>query len=146
MNVGINVTIDSNDAHAIADWWAETLGWTVEPTDQALVDRALESGLASAADLTSHNGIRVWASGAAICPPDEAGRPGRRRILFNNVPEPKTVKNRMHFDLHFPDEDAAAVRSRLEGRGAVFLYECTQGPFSWYTMQDPQGNEFCISR
>ena len=37
------------------------------------------------------------------------------------------------------------VRARLEARGAKFLYDAQQGPYSWYTMADPEGNEFCLT-
>lgn len=144
MSVAFNVTIDSNDAHTIAQWWSETLDWVVEPTDEAVIDGALASGAATAQDVKVHRGRRVWASGSAICPPDQVGRPDRRRILFNNVPEPKTVKNRLHLDLRFPGQEPARVRAELERRGAAFLYEKAEGPSHWYTMADPQGNEFCI--
>ncbi|NKX51819.1 VOC family protein [Arthrobacter deserti] len=69
---------------------------------------------------------------------------GRRRILFQDVPEPKTVKDRLHLDVRLDGEDKDAVRSRLQARGAVFLHEGRQGPRSWYTTADPEGNEFCI--
>ena len=68
----------------------------------------------------------------------------RQRMVFQRVPEPKTVKNRMHLDLH-PGTDKDELREQLVARGASFLYPGNQGPFTWYTMADPEGNEFCIS-
>ena len=59
------------------------------------------------------------------------------------VPEPKSVKNRMHLDLR-SDEDAGAVRERLLALGATKLSEGRQGPHTWWTMADPEGNEFCV--
>ena len=145
MAYNIQIVVDCADPHRQADWWAETLGWELEPTDQGLIDRALAAGQASAADTIVHNGIRVWKTGAAISPRTEADGLGRRRILFQQVPEPKTVKDRIHLDLRLDGDDKDAVRSRLEARGAVFLHEGREGPFSWYTMADPEGNEFCLA-
>ncbi|MFI0357657.1 VOC family protein [Actinomadura sp. 9N407] len=63
--------------------------------------------------------------------------------LLQRVPEPKTVKNRMHPDLRVADMDAELAR--VTGLGATVV----RGPFSddgWLTtvMADPEGNEFCL--
>ena len=66
-------------------------------------------------------------------------------MYFQLVPEPKGSKNRLHLDLQFgPDERVAEVE-RLERLGATRLFEGSQGPHSWVTMADPEGNEFCVS-
>lgn len=145
MTYSIQIVIDSADPHTQADWWAETLGWTVEPTDQNFIDRMMAAGYAQPGDVTEHNGIRVWSTGAAVCPPGEVDLPGRQRLLFQTVPEPKTVKNRIHLDIRLGADDRDAKRSELEKRGARFLHQGSQGPHIWYTMADPEGNEFCIS-
>ncbi|WP_323959264.1 VOC family protein [Arthrobacter sp. JZ12] len=144
MAYNIQVAIDCADAHAQADWWAETLGWVVEPTNQDLIDEMLAAGYAKESDVIEHNGVRVWKDGAAICRPDEVGMKGRQRVLFQPVPEPKTVKDRIHLDINLDGDDKDALRSALEKRGAKFLYQANQGPHVWYTMTDPEGNEFCI--
>jgi hypothetical protein len=92
-----------------------------------------------------HRGTLVWKDGAAICPADELETRDRRRILFQLATEAKTVKNRVHWDVHLAGDDKDDVRGRLQARGAAFLWEASQGPHSWYTMADPEGNEFCIS-
>ncbi len=69
--------------------------------------------------------------------------PGAPRVLFQAVPEPKTVKNRVHLDLRGED-DPAALRERLIERGATALHDGRQGPHTWVTMSDPEGNEFCV--
>ena len=66
--------IDSADPHGLADWWAEALGWQVEPQDGAFIRRMVESGAASEEDTTTHRGALVWRLGAALRSPDE-GRP-----------------------------------------------------------------------
>jgi hypothetical protein len=63
------------------------------------------------------------------------------------VPEPKTVKDRIHLDLQ-RDLDAAGRQievERLIALGATKLWDGQQGPSSWVTLADPEGNEFCIS-
>jgi predicted enzyme related to lactoylglutathione lyase len=42
------------------------------------------------------------------------------------------------------DDDVEEVRRRLVERGATVLYAMQQGPTSWVTMADPEGNEFCV--
>jgi len=54
------VTVDSSDPHTLADWWAETLGWEVEPSDEAFIRRMISEGYASEDDTTIHNGVLVW--------------------------------------------------------------------------------------
>lgn len=64
-------------------------------------------------------------------------------ILFLNVPEAKTVKNRLHLDLR-PENQAAEVE-RLLGLGARQV-DIGQGNVTWVVLADPEGNEFCILR
>jgi predicted enzyme related to lactoylglutathione lyase len=59
------------------------------------------------------------------------------------VPEPKTVKNRIHLDLLPPGEDQQAELVRLTGLGATVLADQPPGA-SWIVMADPEGNEFCL--
>jgi hypothetical protein len=60
-------------------------------------------------------------------------------MWFNRVGEPKTAKNRLHFDLR-PLTTMEEEVVRLEGLGAsiVARYEAIT------TMRDPEGNEFCV--
>jgi Glyoxalase-like domain len=55
---------------------------------------------------------------------------------FDQVAEPKTVKNRIHWDVTVPDV-APLVKA-----GAAVLRE-PGGDISWYVLADPEGNEFC---
>ena len=66
--------------------------------------------------------------------------PGRARIWFQAVPEPKSVKNRMHLDLRSDDAEAEVLR--LTGLGARVLYRFEQ----LVCLADPEGNEFCVLR
>ena len=62
-------------------------------------------------------------------------------LLFVRVPEPKTVKDRLHLDFR-PDDQAAEV-ARLEALGAVRVH-VGQADASWVVLADPEGNEFCV--
>jgi glyoxalase superfamily protein len=141
MATDVQIVIDSGDPHGLADWWAETLGWEVEPQDEAFIRRMVEAGAATTEDTTTHRGALVWRAGAALNSPD-AGRP---RVLFQLVPEAKTVKNRVHLDLRVGDERREDEVARLLTRGATELHRGAQGPSRWVTMADPEGNEFCVA-
>lgn len=85
MAYDFQVVVDCARPHELADWWAETLGWQVEPSDAAFIRRMIDEGLATEADTTTHRGGLVWIGGAAIRHPDglDSGRP---RVLFQQVP------------------------------------------------------------
>lgn len=144
MAYDFQIAIDCANPHTLADWWAETLGWVVEPSDEAFIRRMVAEGHATEDQTTTHNGVLVWREGAAIQHPDgkESGRP---RMLFQLVPEAKTVKNRAHLDLRVGSENVERELARVTERGATFLHRGQQGPHSWITMTDPEGNEFCLS-
>lgn len=60
------------------------------------------------------------------------------------VPERKTVKNRLHFDLRADGVTTAEELGRLLALGARRTDE-GQGPdLSWVVLADPEGNEFCL--
>ncbi|MBO0832084.1 MAG: VOC family protein [Actinobacteria bacterium] len=145
MAYDFQVIMDSSDPHALADWWAEALGWTVEEQDPDFIHRMIAEGYATDADTTRHDGRLVWRTGAAIRHPDGPASGHRKRIVFQLVPEHKTVKNRMHIDVWVGEENVSAEVSRLLGQGATFLHNGREGPHTWVTLADPQGNEFCVS-
>ena len=140
MATDFQVTVDCSAPHDLADWWAEALGWQVEPQDEAFIRRMVDGGYAAEADTTRHRGALVWRTGAAITSPE----PGRPRVLFQLVPEAKTVKNRLHLDLRVGDERREAEVARMVGMGAWELWRAAQGPLQWVTLADPEGNEFCV--
>jgi predicted enzyme related to lactoylglutathione lyase len=107
----IAVSIDCADAGALADFWAKALRRTVNPGASAEY--------------------------AAIEATDPASGP---RLAFHKVPEPKTVKNRLHLDLvsdQFQDET-----DRLVSLGASPVRDFTTPNARWTTFADPEGNEF----
>ena len=146
MTLNIQIAVDCRNPHELADWWAETLEWAVEPQDEAFIRSMIDQGFATEAETKLHQGKLVWGAGAAIRPPDELESASpERRILFQTVPEEKTIKNRVHWDVRLAGIDKDEARAALEARGATFLWTASQGPHSWHTMADPEGNEFCIS-
>jgi len=56
------------------------------------------------------------------------------------VPEPATVKNRLHLDII--TDTFAAETERLPGLGARRLRDVQRGKFRWATFADIEGNEF----
>jgi hypothetical protein len=66
-------------------------------------------------------------------------------LLLQRVPEPKTVKNRMHLDIVTTDIETEV--HRLEALGARRIDDHAQsfGGTDWVRMADPEHNEFCVS-
>ena len=145
MPFDFQIAVDASQPHVIADWWAETLGWVVEPSNEAFIRRMIAEGYATDDDTIKHNGALVWRTGAAIRHGDELNGGTRPRILFQLVPEAKTVKNRVHLDLRVGQENVEAEVAKLTERGATYLHRASQGPHWWVTMADPEDNEFCVS-
>ena len=140
MTIAIQVSLDCADPHSQARFWADALGYEVV-FDEAAIREIMAQGWATDEDVTSFEGKLVWKTGAACS--DLAG--ARPRMYFQQVPEPRLVKNRVHLDLHLQGEDRATEVARLVALGATVLYEGAQGPQTWVTMADPEGNEFCVS-
>jgi hypothetical protein len=138
------VVVDCADPHVLANWWAQTLGWQVEPSDEAFIRRMVSAGHATEADTRLYNGVLVWREGQAIRHPEGLQR--APRVLFQLVPEAKSVKNRMHLDVRLGADDVEAAVAGLIARGATALHHGRQGPHAWVTLADPEGNEFCVSR
>ncbi|WP_309112887.1 VOC family protein [Saccharothrix sp.] len=65
-------------------------------------------------------------------------------VEFVRVDEPKSVKNRLHFDVVPPaDGDLRLEVARLEAQGAVRA-DVGQRDVEWVVLADPEGNEFCV--
>lgn len=78
--------------------------------------------------------------GLAIGPADGAWP----RIDVFKVPEAKTVKNRLHFDLRAEDLSTAEELHRLEALGARRVDVGQSPEDTWVVLADPEGNEFCL--
>jgi len=145
MPYDFQITVDATEPHPLAGWWAQTLGWMVEPQDEAFIRRMIAEGHATDAETMVYDGSLVWRAGGAIRHPGHQGDLTRPRILFQQVPEAKSVKNRLHLDVRVGAENVDAQVAALAERGARFLHEGWQGPHRWVTMADPEGNEFCVT-
>jgi catechol 2,3-dioxygenase-like lactoylglutathione lyase family enzyme len=64
-------------------------------------------------------------------------------IVFLPVPEPKTIKNRVHLDVKAIGGDQQAEVERIVALGARRI-DIGQGEVSWVVLADPEGNEFCV--
>ena len=71
------------------------------------------------------------------------GRPGPK-LLLQQVPEAKTVKNRMHLDIDATDIEAEAARLEALGARRVAADPIHEHDTNWILMADPEGNEFCV--
>jgi hypothetical protein len=113
-----NFSIDARDPRAQVAWWAQVLDDFV-PDDSG--DEEDDDG-------------------------DEAGLrgPGGRWLLFLRVPEPKTVKNRMHLCLRPVDRTRDEEIDRLLALGATVVDDLRDGATGWAVLADPEGNEFCV--
>ncbi|MFE7836390.1 VOC family protein [Streptomyces sp. NPDC057474] len=144
------LVIDTRDAQPLADFWAAALGYEVEDPS-ALITHLLSTGGLPEAAVAEHNGHHVFRGYAAVRHPDDLYDPftgiGKgRRLLFQDVPEPKTVKNRLHIDIHAESDGLDALVARLETLGATRVEEFDKGPAGhWWMMRDPEGNEFCVA-
>ena len=88
-----------------------------------------------------------WNDGASSSDPESVGP----KLYFQKVPEPKTMKNRLHMDLDIAVvSDPVAVRvadieaeaARLELAGATVLQRVSDHGHFHVGMRDPEGNEF----
>ena len=98
---------------------------------------------------------RFW-SGVTGRPQDPEDRPGDREtqvllaegpvLYFNQVPESKKIKNRIHLCLR-PETSREQEVERLLSLGATFVADRRNPDGSgWAVLADPEGNEFCVLR
>ncbi|MEV6981112.1 VOC family protein [Sphaerisporangium sp. NPDC051017] len=119
-----DVVVDCRHPAPVARFWAAVLdGYAVAPYDEAELERLRGMGVDDPEDDPT---VLVEAPGRAP------------RFFFVLVPEPKTVKNRLHLDLTCDDVESEVAR--LVGLGARVI-AAREG---WTTLADPEGNEFCL--
>ena len=110
------ITFDCSHALTLAGFWSEAVG---RPIDQ-------EGDMAA-----SEFFARI---------PGDGNDP---MMMFIQVPEGKTAKNRMHLDMN--STDPAAEVERLVGLGASVIHTKNEYGMQWTTLADPEGNEFCVA-
>jgi hypothetical protein len=144
MAIGVQVVFDCADPDRLARFWAEALGYKLQDPP---------AGYGSWEDWARDQGIpeERWNDASAVVDPDGHGP----RIYLQRVPEPKTVKNRVHLDLNVTGgpsagpveqrrEQVEAEVERLLGLGATRQRAVEELGVYWVVMQDPEGNEFCV--
>ncbi|CAL9301719.1 VOC family protein [Streptomyces olindensis] len=142
------VVIDANDPHAQAGFWAAALRYEVED-NSALIEKLLRFGALPEEATVEFHGRRAFRDLIAVRHPEdpfeeESGTGLGRRLLFQRVPETKTVKNRLHLDLHPGEGRRDEEVARLEGLGASVLRRVKEQGGEWVVLADPEGNEFCV--
>jgi hypothetical protein len=140
----IQVVIDCTDPARLAEFWASALYYEVQSPPDGFESwhEALQAWGVPESD---------WNSASAVVDPDGTGP----RIYFQRVPEPKTVKNRVHLDIHAggghdasPEERRGRVDTeveRLQSQGASVIRVVEERDERWVVMADPEANEFCVS-
>ncbi|MGH3517978.1 MAG: VOC family protein [Haloechinothrix sp.] len=111
-----DLCLDANDHHALADWWCAAIGYVHRDT------------LAHEDD----DWVRPDDWPVPIVDPEGLGP----LIWIVPVPEPKTVKNRMHLDVWGTTEELLA-------HGATMI-RAHDDEIEWDVLADPEGNEFCV--
>ncbi|TDC53932.1 VOC family protein [Jiangella ureilytica] len=152
MSRHVQITFDAHDPRALSSFWRDVLGYAYPaPPGADLPDGA--DPLAAWDEFLTRIGVpeEQWNSRSAIEDPDGDGP----RLFFQQVPEDKVAKNRVHLDVRAApglegDERMAALEAecdRLVALGAtrVRRFEPDE-PWSggFIVMTDPEGNEFCL--
>ena len=121
MTLKINhITIDAHQPDEISRFWAAAMGWAEDPDDP---------------NLPEHDE-------AAILSPDKS-----QTLLFERVPEGKSVKNRVHLDVMPTDRTRDEEVAHLIEMGATLYADHRRSDGGgWVVLQDPEGNEFCVER
>ncbi|WP_333770019.1 VOC family protein [Streptomyces sp. IBSBF 2435] len=140
MALTIGLTLDCKDAKLLAGFWKTALGYVDEPPPAPFATR--EEWFASFG-LPADDSVD---DAAWLCDPDGLGP----RLSLLKVPEPKTVKNRLHIDVRVPghgtpEERWARIRAKSEQ--LVKAGGTTVEEFDGHhiVMADPEGNEFCVA-
>jgi hypothetical protein len=143
MAIQVQVVFDCGDPRRLAEFWALALGYMLQPPPDGFA--SWEEFLTSIGVPESEMNTRN-----AVVDPDGVGP----RLLFQRVPEPKTVKNRVHLDLYAggrgPMSESeraervdAKVRQLTDAGASLFKVMEERGE-RWVVMRDPEGNELCV--
>jgi hypothetical protein len=116
------IVIDCDKAPNLARFWASVIdGYSIRPYDDAEIARLASLGRTPATDPT----VAVDGPGPTL--------------FFQEVPEKKSSKNRLHLDIEVVDRLAEVERLTAGGATVVGHYD------TWSVLQDPETNEFCLS-
>lgn len=145
--VRFQTTVDCDDPHAQAAFWAAALGYLLEdPHD--LVEAVVAAGYADRdRDTAEVGGRSVFAGMTGIVHPDDVDAPRghKRRLLFQRVADRDAgAKNSWHLDLNVGREHIDAEVERLTALGATVRQRVDEPSGFHTTMADPEGNLFCV--
>ncbi|MDG4858036.1 VOC family protein [Streptomyces sp. T-3] len=116
----VQIAMNARNDSALGRFWADALGWSTSVEEPGVVTNLEPEGFA-------------YPDPAAVC------------IDVITVPEPKTVKNRVHIDLATTSAaHQAELVARLKDLGATPA-DVGQGDVPWTVLADPEGNEFCVA-
>jgi hypothetical protein len=152
MSREIQVTFDAHDPAALSSFWRDALGY-VHPGPPGVELPAGADPLAAWEEFLERVGVpkEERNTRSAIEDPDGRGP----RLFFQQVPEDKVAKNRVHLDVRAApglqgEERMAALEAecdRLVALGARRVSRSEPEPpmsFGFIVMADPEGNEFCL--
>ncbi|XVU29202.1 VOC family protein [Actinoplanes sp. CA-054009] len=152
MSKEFQVTFDARDPKALSTFWRDVLGY-VHPGPPGVDLPEGADPLAAWDEFLEKNNVPVERRNMASAIEDPEGK--RPRVFFQQVPEDKAAKNRVHLDVRSApglqgDERMAALEAehdRLVALGAKRLRREEPAPplsFGFIVMADPEGNEFCL--
>ncbi|MEE1938184.1 VOC family protein [Streptomyces sp. TRM 70361] len=149
--VTLQLTVDCADPRRLVTFWCEALGYVPEPPP---------GGHTTWREYWQEMGVPEdeLAGGAGETPESITDPAGRGpRMWFQKVPEPKTVKNRVHLDLKAGGGRGVPLAERrrrveekvagLVAAGAAVLRTMDEPGTDYYgvVLRDPEGNEFCVA-
>ena len=152
MSVEIQVTFDAHDPQALSLFWRDVLGY-VHPAPPGVELGEGQDALEAWDEFLDRMNVPAEErnSRSALEDPDGRGP----RIFFQQVPEGKTAKNRVHLDVRAAPELKGEQRlaaleaecERLVALGATRVQRFEAEPYvsdGFIVMRDPEGNEFCL--
>ena len=117
----IEITIDCNDLNAMFDFWQKALEYIPEVSDLERYDKNERKYLS----LVDPNKKFV-------------------KIILQKVDEKKTIKDRIHLDLHCDDIEKEVARLETLGAKRIDTEPINEQGTSWIRMKDIEDNEFCV--
>ncbi|WP_158542754.1 VOC family protein [Phytoactinopolyspora halophila] len=111
-----NIAVDCADPYRLATFWSHVLGRPIHPDNEPGDEEV---------------GVML----------DDA-----QELLFISVPEPKTVKNRLHLCLRPHQLREQEVAELLRSGATMVDDRRNEDGTGWAVLADPEGNEFCVLR
>lgn len=152
MSRQIQITFDAHDPRALSSFWRDVLGYVHSaPPGVDLPEGA--DPLAAWDEFLENTGVPPEQRNSASALEDPRGQ--GPRLFFQQVPEGKVAKNRVHLDVRSApgvhgEERMAALEAecdRLVALGATRIRRHEPAPpmsTGFIVMTDPEGNEFCL--